>query len=45
MSIQVNPTWFKQDFPIYPFSLKTESGVDIGVQKGGLNWKIASTYK
>jgi hypothetical protein len=45
MSIQVNPIWVKQDFPICPFPMKTESGVDIGVQKEGLNWKIASTYK
>jgi len=45
MSIQVNPNWFKQNFPICLFPMKTESGVDIGVQKEGLNWKIASTYK
>ncbi len=30
---------------VYPFSLKTESGVAIGVQKGGQNQEITLSYK
>jgi len=30
---------------VYPFSLKTESVVAIGVQKGGQNQEITLSYK